>query len=185
MNIWYTSDLHLMHDHVAHTRGFNSTARHDHVICTNWANTVQPEDEVYILGDITLKNPRRVVDTINELPGHKHLIAGNHDQCHPMHRRWRNKLPVYHDMFNTITAYDSRKTAGHNVLLSHFPYTADHTDEIRHPEYRLPNVGHWLLHGHTHTSKVLAAGPWQIHIGLDAWNLHPVNTETIANIINP
>ena len=82
--------------------------------------------------------------------------------------------------------------------LSHFPYTGDHTETDRHTEYRLRDRNLPLLHGHTHSPNRLSRGrprglgipgviPWdgplQIHVGVDAWNMTPVNLTEIEHLI--
>ncbi len=83
---------------------------------------------------------------------------------------------------------------GTEVLLSHFPYHRDR-GEARHTQWRLPNEGRWLLHGHTHgtervTYSVARLGESihkktvrEIHVGVDAWDLTPVPLTTIASLI--
>lgn len=48
-------------------------------------------------------------------------------------------------------------------------------------QYRLRDEGRWLLHGHTHQPERIRGR--EIHVGLDAWDLAPVNEGTIAKLI--
>src|SRR5690606_8522532 len=69
------------------------------------------------------------------------------------------------------------KLAGRDFLLSHFPYQGDHTDEPRYRQWRLPNLGEALLHGHTHRADQgvhQETFALEGHVGLDAWDLTPV-----------
>lgn len=52
----------------------------------------------------------------------------------------------------------------------------------RQPQFRLPDLGEWLIHGHTH-SKERLDGPRSVHVGLDAWGLRPVSEGEIAALI--
>lgn len=180
-NIWFTSDLHLGHHVVAQHRGFETTHGHDVAIQTNWLRVVKPDDQVWILGDLAVSQPGYALDCLKSWPGVKHLIAGNHDAVHPMHRQAARHQRAYLEIFDSVQAFARRRINGHDVLLSHFPYTADR-GEIRYPQYRLPDLGDWLLHGHTHGTERRHGR--EIHIGLDAWNLAPVDINTVTALID-
>ncbi|UDL14839.1 metallophosphoesterase [Microbacterium phage Gretchen] len=206
----YTSDLHLGHERVAALRGFESTALHDGTLVHRWIETVAPEDTVYILGDVTGTSATARVEAalalLADLPGTKHLIAGNHDPVHPMHRRsFARWMPAYLEVFDTVTPFLRRKIGGHEVLLSHFPYAAygegphrGGAEASRHDQYRLPDLGIPIIHGHTHQperSWELPAG-WTeddghrlaptrgIHVGVDAWDFAPAPQEALISILD-
>jgi len=46
----------------------------------NWNDTVSPDDEVYILGDVTMEGPDKAFAMLSQLKGVKYLIRGNHDR---------------------------------------------------------------------------------------------------------
>jgi len=118
---------------------------------------------------------------IAELPGTKHLIAGNHDRCHPMHRDAHNWQRRYLEVFDSVQSFARRRIAGRQVMLSHFPFSGDHTFEDRYTQYRLRDEGAWLLHGHTHS---MSKGEGrQIHVGADAWGMAPVSLEVIEKMV--
>ncbi|WP_280420043.1 metallophosphoesterase [Nocardia carnea] len=175
--IWFTSDLHIGHIKVAELRGFN-TDIHDQVLADRWDRTVGPKDQVWVLGDISAGGDRAetaALEWVAARPGIKHLIAGNHDGCHPLHRLSHRWQPIYLDVFASVQQSAVRRIAGERVLLSHFPYPGpgdDHTDETRYPDYRFIDTGRWLLHGHTHHWK--AQRGRQLHVGVDAHRLTPV-----------
>jgi calcineurin-like phosphoesterase family protein len=76
--------------------------------------------------------------------------------------------------------------AGTDVALSHYPYDGDSHDGDRFTEIRPVDRGMILLHGHTHSDKVVSRskkGTLQIHVGVDSHNYTPVSEETIAQII--
>lgn len=181
MSTWFTSDLHFGHRLVAGHRGFTDTTDHDDAICIEWCKRVTTSDQVWVLGDLTLSNPTKALGIIAELPGTKHFISGNHDPCHPMHRdshKWQRR---YLAAFESVQPFARRKIAGHYVLLSHFPYTADR-GEVRYSQYRLADEGMWLLHGHLHSTEQRTSAR-EIHVGVDAWGLAPVNLDTIAEML--
>lgn len=181
MTVYFTSDLHLGHRRVSELRGFTSTAEHDLTLYRTWAATVRRDDVVYVLGDVTGTTSTGATDhalaTLKSLPGRKHLVAGNHDPVHPMHRRtFARRLPAYLDAFETVSPFLRRRLDGHEVLLSHFPYAewgdGPERPGSRYDQYRLPDMGLPLLHGHTHGLEREHGS--SLHVGLDAWALQLV-----------
>lgn len=59
----------------------------------------------------------------------------------------------------------------------------DHTVEARYNQWRLPDMGDWLLHGHTHSTQKIIPGTKMIHIGVDANDYTPISHEEIAEIM--
>ena len=57
--IYFTSDLHFYHDNIIHhcQRPFWSSDDMNDSLIENWNDTVSPDDEVYILGDVTMEGP--------------------------------------------------------------------------------------------------------------------------------
>lgn len=191
--MWFTADLHLGHRLVSGLRGFHRTDgepdvdAHDGAILANWDRTVATDDVVWVLGDLAVTGSRvrllAILATINALPGRKHLITGNHDPVHPMHRSAHKWQRTYLETFESVQPFARVAVAGQRVLLSHFPYGADHTESPRYGQYRLRDEGAWLLHGHTH-APVQRTGPREIHVGLDAWRLRPVSAHELATLID-
>lgn len=81
MNTWVTSDLHLGHDRefIWGPRGFNSVEEHDAEIIRLWNETVPPDGEVYILGDLMLGDNDAGLEKLKQLNGRLHIAIGNHD----------------------------------------------------------------------------------------------------------
>lgn len=179
--VWFTSDLHFGHRLVAGHRGYEDPVEHDMAVRANWNDVVRPQDQVWVLGDLTLSNPTRALNLVATLPGVKHFICGNHDPCHPMHRdshKWQRR---YMEVFDSVQPFARRKIAGQAVLLSHFPYSKDR-HEARYMQYRLRDEGEWLIHGHTHGPERREGR--EIHVGLDAWDLRPVHISTIERLMS-
>jgi calcineurin-like phosphoesterase family protein len=84
-----------------------------------------------------------------------------------------------------VSAPKAARRAGRQVLLSHFPYEGggDHTETERFTQYRLRGEGLWLLHGHTHWQHIQVHDRRQLHVGLDAWELHPVALHVLEGVI--
>lgn len=201
MSVWFTSDLHIGHVKVAeHRVPSGGVQEHDAILATMWDARVQPDDQVWVLGDIssgTKSGQLTALGWLRDRPGHKHLIAGNHDGVHPLHRdshKWVR--PYVLGAFESVQLAAKRRiplAQGHvTAMLSHFPYTGDHKDEDRYPEWRLPDCGHYVLHGHTHSADHVSVGGApsrnpvpinQIHVGVDAWGFRPVHLDEIVEMV--
>ena len=112
---WFTSDLHLGHPFVAELRGYGNSGeidadveRHDETILNNLTSALAPGDTLWVLGDISSgwgPQEERALDLLAQafsgLDVTVHLIAGNHDSCHPLHANsaersavsWRFLIP--------------------------------------------------------------------------------------------
>jgi len=180
VSVWFTSDPHIGHRLVAKIRGFESVQEHDAVIAKHWRKAVGKHDTVWVLGDLAVSNPDYALSVIAGLPGVKHLISGNHDGCHPMHRDAHKRQKKYLKVFDSVQSAARRRINGEDVLLSHFPYNKDR-HEVRYTQWRLRDEGLWLLHGHTHGPERREGR--EIHVGLDAWDYKPVHLSTIENLM--
>lgn len=180
---WFTSDLHIRHTNQAIRRGIDNIDEHDDILARNWDRLIRPQDHVWMLGDLTGRrgHEQAGIDWIAQRPGVKYLIAGNHDSCHPLHSRAHKEQSKYLEVFAAVQQSATIKIQGHRVLLSHFPYSADHTEVARYPEWRFQNRGQWLIHGHTHSTEKVKGK--EIHVGVDAHDLAPVSLHWIEHII--
>jgi calcineurin-like phosphoesterase family protein len=183
--VWLVADLHLGHSLVADLRGFEDVTDHDVRIQRNWQRMVKPDDLVWCLGDISsggAQAQRDALAMLKQLPGRKYLVAGNHDSVSPIHRGkaviWDS---LYRDVFDYICSHAQVAVEGRRLMLSHFPYDADHTAEARYREWRLRDEGLWLAHGHTHSNQMwVPERPREMCVGLDAHGMKPVNLGEVA-----
>ena len=79
--IYFTSDLHFYHKNINKyaKRPLDSVEEMNEKLIKNWNNRIKSEDEVYILGDFTMKGTEYAADILSKLKGKKYLIKGNHD----------------------------------------------------------------------------------------------------------
>lgn len=79
--VYTIGDLHFGHKNVIgfDHRPFADVDEMDHVLIELWNGRVQPDDTVYILGDICYRSERAPEWYLQQLKGHKILILGNHD----------------------------------------------------------------------------------------------------------
>lgn len=180
MTIFLTADLHLGHIKVANLRGFDNVEQHDATIIRHINKLVKPSDTLWILGDVAMGGWKDTIVVLQQLPFRTHVVLGNHDRPHPSMSSAHNHL----DAFQVLGGFESVQTEasinynGGSFMLSHFPYSGDHTDEDRFDQYRLRDLGVPLFHGHTHSNEKRSLsdnGTVQIHVGMDAWNLYPVS----------
>ena len=189
---YYTADLHLCHEKVARIRGFDSVPEHDYAVIKALSKVAHSGNQIYILGDISGGGREStalgaLALTFIHKDADLHLICGNHDSFHPMHRHYakNRESALLNAAFKTI---DTMGTFRHNkdkVLLSHFPYVGDRGED-RYPEYRLNDTGRPIVHGHTHSSEKVSysdKGSLQICVSLDAWGLKPAPKHELVKLI--
>ena len=191
--VWFTADLHLGHQLVANLRGFDDVREHDAVLMDNIIATVRRGDTMWILGDISSggsTGQRHALNDLDFLASEMgvtlHLIAGNHDGVHPLHRDALKWDAPYRGVFASVQPFACRRITGNRVWLSHFPWRGggDHTTVERYDTVRLNDDGQsWIMHGHTHSTEPIDRERRQIHVGVDAWNMHPVSIDQIATML--
>lgn len=195
--VFYTSDLHIGHVKIARIRAevfapeltFVSddevVAWHDNELARKWDAVVADSDNVWVLGDTSSgssTSEEKALEWVGKRPGVKRLISGNHDKVHPSNRDFFKRFAAFIEVFESVSPFARRKINGVDVLLSHFPYTGDHTDVDRMTQYRLRDEGMPLLHGHTHSDSV--GDSRIIHVGVDARGMAPVPTSVIVDQLN-
>ncbi len=136
--ILYTSDLHFGHGNVIKfdNRPFNDPDEMDHVMIELWNGRVQPEDTVYIVGDLCYRSKHPAEWYLRQLKGHKYLILGNHDQ------------PIVNDpaamqYLDGIDKIMEIKDEDKHICLCHYPIT----------EWNSYYRGSWHIFGHIHNRK--------------------------------
>lgn len=190
---WFTADLHLGHQKVSEIRGFADPEDHDHEILGNLYRGLSTGDSLWLLGDISSGGSaaqeaalHKIWDLAADLDLRMHLVPGNHDGIHPMHRDARRWDIAYRKVFESVQPFARRRANGHNIWLSHFPWRGggDHTERDRYETVRLNDDGRsWLLHGHTHSVEHVDRERRMIHVGVDAWKMRPVSLHTIIAMI--
>jgi calcineurin-like phosphoesterase family protein len=143
-----------------------------------WNAAVRPGDVVWHLGDFAMGRISDALPIVGQLHGTVHLIAGNHDPAWSGNRDGYKRHAAWLAAgFATIQSFGRQRIEGGSVMLSHFPYVGDHTEDERFSQYRLPDLGLPLLHGHVH-------GKWkrngrQINVGVDVRDYQPVPLDEI------
>jgi calcineurin-like phosphoesterase family protein len=161
MPVYFTSDHHIGHAAARsfYRRPFVSVAEMDQVLVDRWNAVVEPEDEVWHLGDFAVRqSPTRVSRLLEMLHGRKHLIVGNNDDAAVTAcAGWQSVQP-----------YAEITVDGTGLVLCHYPFRT----------WRNMDKGAINLHGHSHGK--LKSLPRQFDVGVDVWNFRPV---VLAEII--
>lgn len=203
MTTWFTSDLHFGHENIIKfcDRPFPNVTMMNQELVWRWNALVEPEDTVFVLGDLALGSPfNESLLMASMLVGKKFLVPGNHDRMwsglkKPAKGKWYEdagftildeQTVIFRDIDMPVEAgVHPVKGKDDYLLLCHFPYVGDSQEVDRHAGYRPKDEGLWLLHGHTHWPKTYdsAVHQRQIHVGVDAWDYEPVPMEWINDII--
>lgn len=200
MTVWFTADQHFGHGRlleISTARGaaFSTVADMNARLIHNWNSVVEPDDTVWVLGDVDMHGKEATLALIDQLVGTKILVAGNHDSCWAGVRDgWKNRdtylaagfAAVMDFAVTTLPPLRSQAPAT-RVLLSHFPYAGDSHDEDRYAQFRLRDEGITLLHGHAHESfreRRTRQGTWGINVGVNWWGYTPVAAEVLAQHVH-
>ena len=135
--IFFTSDLHFSHQNILkfcpNTRKYDSVEEMNRGLIARWQEQVTEEDTVYILGDVFFTKLDEALSITQQLPGHKHLILGNHDKV------IRNNSELI-ACFESVSEYKTITIDKIHVVLFHFPIL--NWDRL--------NYGSFHFHGHSH-----------------------------------
>ena len=166
-NIWLTSDLHLGHDRdfVWGARGFDTLEEMEQAIVERFNSKVQPEDDVYLLGDSMLGDLEHGFELLKLLNGKKHFIIGNHDT--------KNRIAKYEELTEFPILYaDVIKYKKKTFYLSHYPTEVSNGDEFQTVN----------LYGHTHqTHNFYNDKFYMYHVGMDSHDCYPVHIDDVIS----
>lgn len=169
--LYFTSDLHFYHEKIIRHvhRPFQSAEEMNQTLIKKWNARVTPEDEVYILGDLTLKGPELASYCLYSLNGNKHLIRGNHDL-------YADSPAFDRSLFVSIRDYMELTYQNTRFVLFHYPIE----------EWNGMHKGTVALHGHQHHHKNYNLANRRNHllrydVGVDANDMAPVSAEEILD----
>ncbi len=170
--IYFTSDLHFFHNNIINycDRPFVDKDEMNKVLLVNWNSRIRKDDDVYILGDLTLKGITYVNELVPKLNGNKYLVRGNHDLFY-------DKEGLASGLFVWIKDYYELHYQGTMYTLSHYPFASWNG--------RMQGSVH--LHGHIHAKeeyniKNAMNGHYCFDVGVDAHNFFPVSIEDIVEL---
>ncbi len=167
--IYFTSDLHFYHNNIIEScnRPFADFEEMNQALIKNWNKKIKAKDEVYILGDVTLKGPTFAMEILPQLNGRKHLIKGNHDL-------FVRKESFDQSLFESIRDYYELKYNNRYYILFHYKIATWngmhrgsihlHGHQHNHPEYNQSNLANKLR---------------CYDVGVDANNMTPISIAEI------
>lgn len=167
--IYFTSDLHFYHEKIITMTGrpFSGAEEMNKALVENWNRRVEVSDEVYILGDVTMKGAALAMAALGQLKGRKYLIRGNHD-------KFVDQPDFDRSLFQWVKDYHVLDCRGQRFVLFHYPI--EEWDQFFRGAYH--------LHGHRHGRpevNLLARdrGLRRYDVGVDANRFAPVSMEEI------
>jgi calcineurin-like phosphoesterase family protein len=163
--------MHLFHEAILKfcDRPFENAEHMWKVLKKNWNSTVAQDDEVWVLGDLTLKG-KMMLDPLSSmihgLNGVKHMIvASTHDHFCPIHYEYMGFTSVHYPAIQL----ENKWYLGHDpALASVWP------------------TGSIYLCGHVHklwTHMMTATGVLCVNVGVDVRNFTPISEIEIQEII--
>ncbi len=162
MAIYFTADHHFGDARARsfYRRPFSSVTQMDEEMIKGWNSLVEPDDEVWHLGDFSVRQePERISTLLSELNGQKHLIAGNND----------SSAVRQNGQWLSVQDYAEVVSDGIRLVLCHYPFRT----------WRDMGRGAVNLHGHSHGR--LKQLPRQFDVGVDVEGFRPVALERMLN----
>ena len=142
---YYIADCHFYHRSLLtkmDCRGFSSVEEMNETMIERWNHKVRVNDEVVILGDLSLGNARETNELLQRLNGKLFLIRGNHD-------RFEKDKEYDSSRFIWIKDYEELSDNRRKVILCHYPIM------FYNQQYRTDNEGYpktYMLYGHVHNT---------------------------------
>ena len=159
MTTWFTADTHFGHANIIKycNRPFADTAEMDGAMVANWNAVVQPDDDVWHLGDFAFRSMKAPQSYLERLTGRKHLIWGNHDS------QQARSAPGW----TSSQAMAEITVDGVRLVLLHYAMRV------------WPKSHYGSLHFYGHSHGNLPGDRQSCDVGVDCWDYRPV---TLAEI---
>jgi calcineurin-like phosphoesterase family protein len=165
---YVVSDLHLGHSNIIEycDRPFSSVEEMNRVLVNNWNRTVDEEDVVYFLGDVSLSTSVSQQEWLDKLNGNKIMTPGNHD--------------------NDMNVYEANVPVVDSFVLQHEKYRFFCTHR---PENIPDDWDEWAIHGHNHNNNLsehpfINQGRNKLNVSVELTDYKPVSLETILSCLS-
>jgi calcineurin-like phosphoesterase family protein len=167
MTTFFTSDTHFGHTNILQyepvtRKAFDTVEEMDAELIRSWQMQVRPSDVVYHLGDFAFADDKRIASILDQLPGQKFLIYGNHD-----HKIRKNK--DLQKKFGWCRDIEEAKVDGQRVVLCHFPMLV----------WNKAQYGAFMLHGHCHGNLHYPFSAKILDVGVDNVGFAPISMNNI------
>ena len=136
--VWLMSDLHIGHNQpfIYEKRGFKTIEEHNEALIRNIKQCVGEDDEFFILGDLTLGDLDAAAAYLRQIPGHVHVILGNHDT--------ELRIEFYQSLGWDVQFATRIRWKKYSFYLSHYPTICANEGEDK---LSLATIN---IYGHTH-----------------------------------
>lgn len=169
--ILITSDCHFNHENILRyepeSRPFASVQEMNEKIIENWNKVVEPQDTVYVLGDMFMGQITEIPPILDRLNGKIILIRGNHDTA--------NRIKLYKERGIEVKDIDYISYKGRFFILCHFPIANEEFINM----VRNDNSEVVVLYGHVHSNAPVGYVDGIYHIGMDTNHLTPLTLQKI------
>lgn len=177
MSILFTSDLHFFHKNIIELshRSFRDLDDMHEGLIKNWNHDVKPDDQVYLLGDVSFGSKKKTKALLDRLNGKIYLIRGNHDhdiiKGEGCIERFEWVKDYYYLKVDDVDAIDGKSQS---IILCHYPFQV-----WNHIHY-----GAWHLHGHCHGSLAVDRTKRRHDVGIDNNAYHPISYDRVKAIMS-
>lgn len=183
--VYHSSDFHFGHDNpvIWESRGYESAGHMDSAIMDSLLSTLKRGDRLINYGDNAIEGTwQHGLDKMRTLKSAGVILElriGNHDRIFPAKRDSHKFFREYADVFDNIQLFQRAKLGGIEYIQAHMPYMPYDRHTARLEQYRAPNLGLPVVHGHTHST---VAEDFPNHFGVcwDAWK-RPVSHNEVLD----
>lgn len=171
---FFTADPHFGHANIIKycQRPFANVEEMDRVLTEKWNAKIGSDDDVWILGDFTMRSGATALNYLRQLNGHKHLILGNHDGFAPS--------ALAANLLDEVVNYKELKlqSSGLTAVLCHYPllfWNGSH------------NGSAIMLYGHIHnaqySNQVTSLLHNALNVGIDCCDYAPLSEDEVLKRI--
>lgn len=169
---FFTSDLHFSHKLMVTERGFIDADQMNNAIIRSINNYVRPEDELFIIGDLSFDNAEETNELLKQIKcKYMHLILGNHDNNKFIKKVIHNFVWVKD--YYEISYRKPEEVHKQKICMFHYPMLT----------WNCAHYGSWSLHGHSHGSLKGFDGSTRMDVGWDVWR-RPIALEDIERFMS-
>lgn len=163
-DIWVWSDQHLGHSNIIKycNRPYPTAEAMNHCLLGNYLNVVKPNDIVIFCGDVGFMSENKINEQLDQMPGYKIHIVGNHD----LHRSGKLYDLNFDERHLCMTVDVVDHDVEYQLLFMHYPLNPANVPS-----------GCVVVHGHIHDS--LIPGNKHINVSVEHTNYTPMNLKDV------
>lgn len=165
METWLTADLHLDHANIIKyvKRPFSNVHEMNLEIILRWNKVISYDDNVYVLGDLTLAHSiNRWKNFLWQLNGKIHLVRGNHDSKNVL-KKLQNSPEITQKLL-WVKDYHELIIQDQLIVLCHYAMRV----------WNKSHHGSLHCYGHSH-GKLPEDKLRSMDVGVDTNNFYPYN----------